>query len=84
MDITETTRKLQQAGIAFSGCNTAGIIWGADGTTEIQTRKDVQDALKLGLIDEAHKTTDQKLSDLIATLEAKGVITSADLTAKEK
>ena len=39
---TNLDRELKLAGIKTGGCNSNGIVWAEDGTTEIQDRKDVK------------------------------------------
>lgn len=34
--------ELKAAGIAFSGCNSNGVVWDTDGVTEIQSQKNVK------------------------------------------
>lgn len=36
------TKELTNAGIQVSGCNSNGVVWDIDGTTEIQKRADVK------------------------------------------
>ena len=39
---TNLDRELKLAGIKTGGCNSNGIVWAEDGTTEIQDRPDVK------------------------------------------
>lgn len=41
INTTKLTEELSIAGIQNSGCNSNGIVWDVDGTTEIQDRPDV-------------------------------------------
>lgn len=41
INVSKLTQELQSAGIATAGCNSNGVIWGADGTTEIQDLPEV-------------------------------------------
>jgi len=42
INLDKLTQELITAGIKISGCNSDGIVWAEDGTTEIQDRKDVK------------------------------------------
>lgn len=39
---TNLDKELKLAGIKIGGCNSNGVVWAEDGTTEIQNRKDVK------------------------------------------
>jgi len=40
-EITNLGNELRAAGIAFSGCDSDGVVWSVDETEQIQTRADV-------------------------------------------
>ncbi len=42
INVEKLTKELTMAGIKTAGCNSNGIVWAEDGTTEIQDRKDVK------------------------------------------
>jgi hypothetical protein len=57
IDVEKLTRQLQAAGISVSGCNDKGVVWAADGTTEIQKSPEVQAVIA------AHKPGDPEKLD---------------------
>lgn len=42
INVEKLDRELKAAGIAVSGCNADGVVWGSDGSTEIQDRPEVK------------------------------------------
>lgn len=90
MDTNKLTTKLQKAGIQFSGCSADGKVWGCevdkDGCCEeIQEREDVKAAMQApDPVEPKIETTDDKLTALIAKLEAAGVIAKDQITKEIK
>jgi hypothetical protein len=41
LNIQRLQKELAEAGISISGCNSNGVVWDIDGSTEIQSRPDV-------------------------------------------
>jgi hypothetical protein len=45
-NVAKLMKELEAAGIKTGGCNSSGIVWDADGVTEIQDLPEVQAVLK--------------------------------------
>jgi hypothetical protein len=75
IDTRKLTKELQAAGIKISGCNSNGIVWAEDGTTEIQDRKDVKTIIaKHDPTPEPQETIEERLKKVeaeLATYKAK-------------
>jgi len=67
VNISKLSKELTAAGIPISGCNVDGIVWGPDGTSEIQAQPAV------AAIIAAHNPTETptpSLEDQITALQA--------------
>ena len=70
---TNLDRELKLAGIKTGGCNSNGIVWAEDGTTEIQDRKDVKAViLKHDPTPIPEETLEQKIERIVDEKMTKG------------
>ncbi len=76
INVQKLTKELQAAGIEIGGCSESGVVWGPDGTSEIQDREDVRAMMTAHNPEEEakQKTTEEKLTELVDELEKTGVL----------
>jgi DnaJ-domain-containing protein 1 len=69
INVMRLRQELDEAGIKNSGCNELGVVWGEDGTTEIQNTKAVKKVISQH--DPDRPVTGDSLEEKIAELENK-------------
>lgn len=78
INVQKLTQELITAGIKISGCNSDGIVWAEDGTTEIQDRKDVKEIIARH--DPTPDPEPEPIEERIKKLESTLLETKAELT----